>query len=85
VSIRVGTQVIRVLVLSVVLESHGSTTGYGGMHLAHGEFVQVVLVELVDILAELANLIRNVVGELLLGAGAAFNAAGFRPESSLTP
>ena len=54
------------------------------MHLAHGEVAQILLVELVDILAEFADLIRNVVGELLLGSGATLDAAGLRPESSLT-
>ena len=46
------------------------------MYLAHGEVIQVLLIELVHILAELTNLIRNVIGKLLLGASATLNAAG---------
>jgi hypothetical protein len=76
-------QVVRVC-LRVVLEGKSSTCSVTwlsslGVYLTHGE----VLVELVHILSEIVDLIRDVVGKLLLFASS-LNTADLRAESCLT-
>lgn len=70
--------------LRVVLESKSTTCsvpwlGSLGVYLTHGE----VLVELVHILSEIVDLIRDVVSKLLLFSSP-FNTAVLRPERCLT-